>query len=253
MTEREGGNDDHQWPQPAEGNDEAAQEQQVIDAVLAAAIGSATLTVAARRPEKLDAAAQQLRDKGYDVQHIAGNLGDEGVIAQVVEEHRQRFGRLDVLVNNAGVGIGGAVDDYPTKKLDTQIAVNFRAIVLFYRECSAMLRAAGKEHNNALVVNTASIAGKQGQGWLSVYSATKAAVVGFTEAMNKELGNAGIKSCALCPAFVDTAMTDFVKEHVGAENMIQPSDISETVRALLHLSPSCVIPEILYTRPGAEL
>ena len=61
------------------------------------------LTIAARRPEKLDAAAEQLRAKGYDVQHIAGNLGDEGTIASVVERHQDRFGRLDVLVNNAGV------------------------------------------------------------------------------------------------------------------------------------------------------
>ena len=65
---------------------------------------------------------------------------------------------------------------------------------------------------NALVVNTSSISGKRGVGWTSVYSATKHGVVGFTEAMNKELSGEGIKSTALCPAFVDTPMTDFVKE-----------------------------------------
>ena len=75
-----------------------------------------------------------------------------------------------------------------------------------------MLTAAGAEHRNALVVNTASIAGKQGQSWLSVYSATKFGVVGFTQAMNKELSGLGIKSTALCPGFVDTPMTDFLKE-----------------------------------------
>ena len=63
-----------------------------------------------------------------------------------------------------------------------------------------MLRAAGAEHRKALVVNTASIAGKHGQAWLSVYSATKAAVVGWTQAMHKELAAEGIKSTALCPA-----------------------------------------------------
>jgi NAD(P)-dependent dehydrogenase (short-subunit alcohol dehydrogenase family) len=113
-----------------------------------------------------------------------------------------------------------------------------------------MLRAAGKEHGNALVVNTASIAGKSGQPWLSVYAATKFGVVGFTQGMNKELGGEGIKSCALCPGFVNTAMTDFLEGAVERDEMIQPEDIAETVRCLLRLSPACVIPEIIYQRPG---
>ena len=211
------------------------------------------LTVAARRPEKLDAAAQQLRDKGYDVQHIAGNLGDEGVIAQVVEEHRQRFGRLDVLVNNAGVGIGETIDELTTKKIDLQLATNLRSIFLFYREAIPMLRIAGGEHRNALVVNTASISGIRGEAWLSVYSATKHGVVGFTQAMNKELGDAGIKNTALAPGFVDTPMTEFVKGMVPADTMITPVDIAESVRYLLRTSPGCVIPEIRFEQPGGGL
>jgi NAD(P)-dependent dehydrogenase (short-subunit alcohol dehydrogenase family) len=127
-------------------------------------------------------------------------------------------------------------------------------MVLFYRECAALLRAAGAEHRSALVVNTSSISGKRGQPWLSVYSATKAAVVGFTEAMNKELNADGIKSTALCPAFVDTPMTDFAKAGgVAAEAMIRPEDISESVRFLLKLSPACVVPEIIFERPGDVL
>jgi NAD(P)-dependent dehydrogenase (short-subunit alcohol dehydrogenase family) len=73
----------------------------------------------------------------------------------------------------------------------TTLAVNLRSPILFYRECTEMLRAAGAEHRCALVVNMSSISGKSGQPWLSVYSATKAAVVGFTQAMHKELGTQG--------------------------------------------------------------
>jgi short-subunit dehydrogenase len=112
------------------------------------------------------------------------------------------------------------------------------------------MRAAAAEHRNALVVNTSSISGKSGEPWLSVYSATKAAVVGFTQAMNKELGQEGIKSTALCPAFVDTPMTDFVKQTVAADQMIRPTDVSEAVRMLLRLTPGCVIPEIIFQAPG---
>jgi NAD(P)-dependent dehydrogenase (short-subunit alcohol dehydrogenase family) len=212
------------------------------------------LTLAARRPEKLAEAAQGLRDAGYDVQDVPAPLAEEGAVKAVVAAHRERYGRLDVLVNNAGVGIGAAVAEIETKRLDMQLDVNLRSIVLFYRECVELLRAAAKEHGTAQVVNTSSISGKRGQAWLSVYSATKAGVVGWTEAMNKELANDGIKSCALCPAFVDTPMTDFAKAGgVEAEKMIRPEDIAEAVRLLLKVSPACLIPEIIFERPGDQL
>ena len=117
----------------------------------------------------------------------------------------------------------------------------------------ALLREAAGEHKNALVVNTSSISGKRGEAWLSVYSATKHGVVGWTEAMNKELAPQGIKSSALCPAFVDTPMTEFAKQHVPAEDMIRPQDIAEAVRYLLKVSPACIVPEMMFTRPGDAL
>jgi NAD(P)-dependent dehydrogenase (short-subunit alcohol dehydrogenase family) len=211
------------------------------------------LTIAARKPEPLERTAEALRARGMEVEDVPANLADEEAIRSVVDRHRERFGRLDVLVNNAGVGIGAAVGDQHTKYVDLQLAVNLRAIVLFYRECTPMLRAAGTEHRNALVVNLSSIAGKSGQPWLSVYSATKAAVVGYTQAMNKELNSDGIKSVAFCPGFVDTDMSDFIKETVDAAEMMRPEDIGEAVRFMLRLSPACVVPEIIFQRPGETL
>ena len=146
---------------------------------------------------------------------------------------------------------GALVADIETKRLDLQLGVNLRSVILFYREAVELLRAAGAEHRNALVVNLSSISGKFGEPWLSVYSATKAAVVGFTESMNKELGKDGVKSTALCPAFVDTPMTDFIKQSVPPESMIQVGDVAEAVRMLLRLSPGCVIPEIIFQAPGS--
>lgn len=211
------------------------------------------LTVAARRPDKLEEAAAGLRDAGFEVNSVSGNLGDEGVVQEVVRSHRERFGRLDVLVNNAGVGIGAAVDDIEAKRLDLQLAVNLRSPILFYRECAGLLRTAGAEHRCALVVNMSSISGKSGQPWLSVYSATKGAIIAFTQAMQKELSPAGVKNTALCPGFVDTAMADFVKAEVKPEDMIQVGDIAEAVRVLLKMSPGCVVPEIQFLRPGEAL
>jgi NAD(P)-dependent dehydrogenase (short-subunit alcohol dehydrogenase family) len=211
------------------------------------------LTVAARRAEKLSGAAEELRGKGYDVEEVAANMADEDDVKRVVEAHRARFGRLDVLVNSAGVGIGAPIADAQTKRIDMQLDVNLRALVLFYRECADLLRAAGAEHRNALVVNMASISGKAGQAWLSVYSATKAGVIGWTQAMNKELNGEGIKSCALCPGFVDTPMTEFVREHVPPEAMITTADVAGAVRYLLTTSPNCIVPEIVFQRAGEAL
>ena len=116
-----------------------------------------------------------------------------------------------------------------------------------------MLREAAADHGKALIVNTASISGKSGQPWLSVYSATKAGVVGFSQATQKEVADDGIQVTALCPAFVDTPMTEFVKGQVKAEEMIRPEDIAESVRFLLRTSPACLVPEIVFMRAGDQL
>jgi NAD(P)-dependent dehydrogenase (short-subunit alcohol dehydrogenase family) len=208
------------------------------------------LTVTARRPEKLEEAARQLADEGIEVQAVAANLADEDDIKKAVAGHRERFGRLDVLINNAGIGIGAPVAETETKKLDLQLDVNLRAVYLVARECIPMLKQAGAEHGKALMANTASIAGKQGQGWLPAYSATKFGVVGLSQALHKELSGDGIQVTALCPGFVATAMTDWVERQVPKDKMIQPQDIAESIRFLLRTSPNCVVPELQFIRPG---
>ena len=211
------------------------------------------VTVSARRPEKLDAAVEGLRADGIDVHSVPANVANEEEIVALIASHRERFGRLDVLVNNAGVGIGQTIGEVVTKHLDMQLAVNLRAAIIATREAAPLLREAGGEHGKALVVNTASIAGKSGEGWLSVYSATKAGLVGFSQATQKELGGDGIQVTALCPAFVDTAMTEWAREHVDPQEMIRPEDIAEAVRFLLRTSRWCLVPEIVFTRHGQEL
>ena len=127
--------------------------------------------------------------------------------------------------------------------------MNLRGVYLTLRECIPMLKEAGAEHGKALMVNTASYAGKHGQGWLAAYSATKFGVVGLSQALHKELSRDGVQVTALCPGFVETPMTDWV-EAVPSEAMIQPEDLAEATRFLLKTSPNCVVPEIQFIRPG---
>ena len=211
------------------------------------------LTLSARRPEKLEGAVAHLREAGHEVETVPANVADEEQLRAVFVAHEERFGRLDVLVNNAGVGIGATMGEVQDKFVDMQLAVNLRSVILGTREGLPLLRKAGAEHRKALIVNTASIAGKSGQPWLSIYGATKAAVLNYSVATEREVGGEGIACTALAPAFVDTDMTDFVKGTVPAEEMIRPSDIGEAVRYLLKTSPNCHIPEIIFTRPGEAI
>src|SRR5919204_6733075 len=175
------------------------------------------LTISARRPDKLEEAARGLAEQGLEVQAVPANVADEDELKALAAAHRDRYGRLDVLINNAGIGIGAAIADADTKKLDLQFDVNLRGVYLMLREAIPMLKEAGAEHGKALVVNTASIAGKYPAGWLSAYSATKAAVVALSVAAQAELMDEGIQVTAFCPAFVDTPMTEWIREQVSPE------------------------------------
>ncbi|HVO53637.1 MAG TPA: SDR family oxidoreductase [Solirubrobacterales bacterium] len=223
-----------------------------IGLAIARALGESgyALTLSSRRPDKLEGAVASLHEDGFELQTVPADVADEESLAAVFAAHRERYGRLDALCNNAGVGIGGPIDQTQTKYLDMQLAVNLRSLIIGTREGLPLLREAGGEHGKALILNTASIAGKGGQAFLSIYGATKAAVINFTQATARETVGSGVQCTALAPGFVDTAMTEFVKSEVPGEKMIQPADIGAAVKFLLALSPNCLVPEIVFNRAG---
>lgn len=179
---------------------------------------------------------------------LADVAREEDVMA-LVRAHTQRFGRLDVLVNSAGIAGGEASDAADTGRVDRQIAVNLRGPLLVTREALPLLRAAGAEHGKALIVNLSSVAGKQGQPGNAIYSATKAGLISLTEAVQRETAAEGIQATALCPGLVATAMTEGAA--VPAGQMIQARDVAEAVRFLLRTSASCIVPEVVLNRRGA--
>src|SRR4051794_10105591 len=122
------------------------------------------LTVNGRRPDKLEGAVATLKDEGIEVTAAPGNMADEEAIKQVVAQHRDSYGRMDVLINNAGVGIGAAIADAETKKLDMQLNVNLRDVYLVLRESIPMLKEAGHDHPKGLGAKTPPTAGSKGGG-----------------------------------------------------------------------------------------
>jgi NAD(P)-dependent dehydrogenase (short-subunit alcohol dehydrogenase family) len=197
------------------------------------------LTLAARRPEKLAAAAAEL-----DAHFVAVDLRHDEDCARAVEEHAGRHGGLDVLVNSAGVGVAGGIDEQDVKRIDLQLDVNLRALILVTRAALPHLRTA-----RGLIVNVASIAGTVPVSALPVYGATKAAVISLTHSLNRTLEVDGVRAHALCPGFVDTPMGEW--SGLGPEEMITPQDCAEVVRMLLRLSPRARVAEVVIERAGS--
>jgi 3-oxoacyl-[acyl-carrier protein] reductase len=198
------------------------------------------LTLAARSREKVEAAAGEI-----GAHSVVADVAREDDCRRVVDDHQRRYGRLDVLVNSAGVGVAGAIDELPTKHLDLQLNVNLRGLLLVTAAALPSLRAA-----HGLIVNIASIAGTIPSARLPVYGATKAAVIQFTSTLNRAEENHGVRATALSPGFVDTPMTDSAP--VPGERMIRPEDCAETVRTLLRLGPYARLPHVVIERVSAE-
>jgi NAD(P)-dependent dehydrogenase (short-subunit alcohol dehydrogenase family) len=199
-----------------------------------------SLTLASRTPEKVEAAAAEL-----GAHAIAADVSKPEDCARVVEEHVSREGGLDLLVNSAGIGIAGRLEDVQLKHLDRQLAINLRGLVLVTQAAIPHLR-----DTRGWVVNLASIAGTQPVPILPIYAASKAAVISLTHSLNADLDDDGVRAIAICPGFVDTPMADF--SGLPGEEMIQPEDCAEVVRMCLRLSPRARVPQVVIERVGSS-
>jgi NAD(P)-dependent dehydrogenase (short-subunit alcohol dehydrogenase family) len=196
------------------------------------------LTLVARRPEPLEEAAGALGALA-----VPANLGDADECVRVVAAHAERHGGMDVLVNSAGIGIGGSFADQDTKRVALQLDVNLRATLIVTRESLPLLRA-----SQGQVITLASIAGTIPTPGLAVYGATKAALIAWTSSLNREEAEHGVRATAISPAFVATRMTEWTG--LPDDEQIQPEDIVTLVRAVLSLSPLARIPNIVVERLG---
>ncbi len=196
------------------------------------------LTLVARRPEPLEEAATEL-----GAFSVAANLGDADECVRVVAAHAERYGGMNVLVNSAGLGIGGNIAALDTKKITLQLDVNLLGTLVVTREALPLLRA-----SRGHVVTLASIAGTIPTPGLAVYGATKAALIAFTNSLNREEAEHGVRATAISPGFVATRMTEWTG--IPVEEQIQPEDIADLVRTVLHLSPNARVPNIVIERVG---
>ena len=198
------------------------------------------LTLASRTADKVEAAAAEL-----DALAVAADVSKPEDCERVVAEHVTGHSGLDVLVNSAGIGIAGRVENAQLKHIDRQLNINLRGLVLVTQAAIPHLRA-----SKGWVINLASIAGTVAVPILPIYAASKAAVISLTKSLNADLDDDGVRSIAICPGFVDTPMAEFAG--LSAAEMIQPEDCAEVVRMCLRLSPRARVPQVVIERVGAS-
>jgi len=203
-----------------------------------ASSGYRVIAVARSSNSELTAAARQAAgDARGAIEFRACNLSDLNLIAPLVRALRADFGPLYGLVNNAGLGTSGILSNMRDQEIQRLIQLNTVSPIVLskYVLRSMMSQREGR------IINIASIVAATGYSGLSVYSATKASLIGFTRSLAREVGQLGITVNALAPGFIDTemthALTDSQREKIARrsalDRMPEPIDVARSVEFLL--------------------
>lgn len=214
-----------------------------------------SLTMSARREPGLAGVAEELRATGTDVLAVTANLAGEQDVHRLAGEHADRFGSLDLLVLNAGVGAQSPVASTPMKIYDLLLNVNLRAPFLLIQATLPLLRKAAAERpsHGAKIVALSSITAVASEPGLAAYGASKAGLISLCQTISLEESGAGVTATAICPGYVDTDMTASKRQTLAPEAMLMPDDVAELVVAVSRLSAHAVVPSIVLTRAGTQL
>lgn len=204
-----------------------------------------TVAITAREPKRLETAAAALRAKGGRVIAVPMDVSQASEVAAFVDQVMDEVGRIDLLVNNAGIFKGGEIADLSEADWDAVQDINLKGAFL----CTKAVLPIMKTQHSGYVINISSVAGKTGFGSASAYCASKFGLIALTESLLEEGVKDGIRATAICPGYVATPMVAEVD--VPQAEMIPPEDIAKLVQSLLHLAPLTVIREIVVNRVGS--
>lgn len=169
------------------------------------------VVMGARRADRLDAAAAAIRSAGGRAEAVPMDVTIEADVARLVERARQAFGRLDIMICNAGFGYYGTVEQTPSDTMRHMMDVNFMGTFHGARAALPIFRAAGRGH----LIIVSSIVGQRGIAQMSGYGATKAAQVGFAEALRTEFVDTGIHVSVVFPVSTDTEFRHAMERDYG--------------------------------------
>ena len=207
---------------------------------IALAQEGATIILAARASDKLQEAAERVTQAGGKAHIAVTELADEESIKGLVKDTEAEFGRLDVLVNNAGITHSARLEETATEDWERLMWVNARAPFILCREALALLR----ESPAAYIINIASVVGVKGYPMQSAYTSSKHALRGMTISLSEELRDSNIRVHLLCPGGVDTDMVARVRPDIHKDELIKPEEIAELVSYLVTHKGNAVVDEL---------
>jgi short-subunit dehydrogenase len=175
------------------------------------AADGAALIICARRRDKLEAVADEIRTRGGNIIAVAADVTRNEDMERLVAAAVDRFGRLDVMMCNAGFGIAGAIDDVSPRQMRELMDVNYMGTFHAARAALPVFRRQGSGH----IVIVSSIAGKRGVPYMGAYSATKFAQVGMAECLRSEVAGSGVHVSVVYPVSTETEFFEVMSRETG--------------------------------------
>jgi 3-oxoacyl-[acyl-carrier protein] reductase len=207
----------------------------------------ASVVVAARRKDLCERTVTQIRQGGGDATAIQTDVADEAQVERLITETVKRYGRLDLLVNNAGIGGGGRIESTSTETFDRVMNTNLRGTFFCCRAGFRQMKQSG-----GTIINMSSVAGVQAWAGTGTYSASKHGIMALTKSLAEEGRAYKIKVSAICPGGVADELVDASPEEILRSEQISPYDIAETAVYLATLGPYAVVHQIVVDRLGAD-
>jgi len=195
---------------------------------LAFASKGANVVLTARREERLRELRDKIRESGGTAVFIAGDATDEATAEECVALAESEFGRLDILINNAGAGNYKNLVDTSVDEYDWLMDVNMKSSFLFARQAAPGMIA----QKSGEILFISSVAGLQGYAGEAVYCASKFVQIGFAQALDAELRKFGIKVGTICPGGVKTEFAvgkGRTEEGVQNSHMMEPSELADAI------------------------
>ena len=193
----------------------------------------ARVVLLGRRQERLDELVAELGEDA--VATVAGDVADPAVNAAMVAAAQERFGRIDSLVANAGIGAYGGIMSMSDDEIRTMDATNFLGTVFSVR---AVVPTFTEQHGGDVVI-VSSVAGLRGGPWEAVYAGTKFAQVGLAGSLDRELREHGVRVTTICPAAVSTEFAIGAGRNEGdewLEHVLTPEDVADAIVTVLRQS-----------------
>ncbi len=172
----------------------------------------ARVVLAGRREERLLEIAREIEAKGGEVLAVATDVADPAQVDRLVERAVERFGRIDTLVNNAGVGLTARFDEQPLDDFRRVMEVNFWGAV---HACRAAVPCMKAQPSGGVIINVSSILGKRGMPYETAYCSSKFALAGFSEALRTEVMSSGIDVSTIFPGMVETEFWESMSNPSG--------------------------------------